>query len=216
MAPVKVFACVVLLSGSPSLSQAEAAPRLADLRWVSGAVVERSPDSITLTLQNSSLTLSVGAETKVITARGAPASPTSEALAGIAIGSKVKVHYVERPKKQMVAVLMIDDASVNPAPLSKGPGDSAWGIVITSKAGRLSVRSDGRSHAFTVDGHTMLVDREGHRIATGRDAIAPLVSAGAELLVTYQTEWVTDGEGSVTAVYERAVEIRTLTPVAGR
>ena len=209
------LACTLLIGGgSPSSTQA-ATQLSGDFRWVRGAVAAASPTSLTLKLADGALTLTVDPSTEVITARPAVMGLAAGAPArSLAIGTLVRVHYIDKQEKRAV-VIVVDDATAAPLSLLKRAGTSVRGEVNYVKSRTVAMRIDHRSRDLILDDHTTLLDRDGHALATGRKAIAGLLAAGVDVLVTWAPFWVMEGDGSVTSYYRNAIEIRALTPVPG-
>jgi hypothetical protein len=192
--------------GGPSASDPQTGPaRMSGpLRWVRGTVLSQSPDSLTLKLRNSSLTLSLDAATEIIGA-GSPAQS-----GGLAVGSVVQAHYLSRHDVHRAVVIFDDAASARE--LSKRSGTSYRGVVKTIRSAAVTIRIDGRTQGLSLDSGTTLVDRTGHALAKGSKAIARLLSAGDALLVTYRVDANTTqvGDVAVPNYWETALEIRKL------
>jgi hypothetical protein len=214
MTSLLTLACTVLLVGGSGSFTEAATPSSGDLRWARGAVAAVSPTSLTLQLADGVLTVSANASTEVITARpGVTVVPAGTPTGSLAVGNIVRVHYLDRQGRQAV-VIMVDDATAAPFSRSTRTGTSVRGEVKNVKSRTVSVRIDRGSRDVILNDYTTLVDRDGRLRAGGAKAIAALVRAGADVLVTWVPFWVTDGEGAVTSYYRDAIEIRTLTPVS--
>src|SRR5258708_30639858 len=134
------------------------------LRWVRGTVLSQSPDSLTLKLRDSSISLSLDAATEIIGA----GSPTQSR--GVAVGSIAQAHYLNRHDEHRAIVIFDDTASMKE--LSKRSGTSYRGVVKTIRRAAWAIPIDGRTQVLSLDSHTTLVDRTGHALAKGSKAIA--------------------------------------------
>ena len=174
------------------------------LSWVRGAVVSQSPGFLTLKLRDSSLTLSLDAETEIVIASNRAQS------GGLAVGSVVQAHYLSRGGERR-AVVIFDDAAAAQQ-LSQRAGNSYRGVVKTVRKGGVSIRIVGRTQGLSLDSQTVLVDRMGRQLAKGSKAITPLLSSGDSLLVTYSVyaDFTYIGDTPIPNYWETALEIRKL------
>jgi len=208
--------CAILMASASAASAPAATPVTGDFRWVVGVVIAASPTSLSLRLRDRVLTLIVDSSTDVIRARPALTSvPASAPVGSLAVGTLVRAHYLDRQGKRAV-VIVVDDATSEPLSRSNRAGTSLRGELKHVRSRAVSVRVDHKSRDIILDDHTTLFDRDGHALATGTKAIAAVLPAGVDLLVTWAPYWIVEADGSVNSYYLSAVEIRTLTRVSER
>jgi hypothetical protein len=201
---------LVLAGGSWQQPQPAAAPVSGHLRWVRGIVTAVSPDSVTLKLRNNTLTLAIDPTTEMVGTSFANPAPRAPADLPV-VGSLVAAHYTDR-KNNRRAVLVVDGVPDGQAALSKRPGRSYRGSVKGTKRGTLSMQVDTRTRGVKLDSRTKLTDTDGRSLAIGSKAIAGLLSAGEDVLVTYddKSDDMYLGDTTISSNYQRAIEIRKL------
>ena len=201
---------LVLAGGSWQQPQPAAAPVSGHLRWARGSVAAVSPDSLTLKLRDNTLTLAIDPTTEMVgTSPGDPAPRAPADL--LVVGSVIEAHYSDR-KNNRRAVLIVGPVPDDQAALSKRPGRSYQGRVKTTKRGTLSILVGTRTRGVKLDSRTKLTDTDGRSLAIGSKAIAGLLSAGEDVLVTYdeKSDDLYLGDTTIFSSFERAIEIRKL------
>jgi len=177
-----------------------------DARWVRGTVSASSAKTLSVTAGDRCLVLRMDASTEIV---GAASVPTGAPGAPIPVGTLVQAHFVAPEGKLAVVVVDTTTASTSSQP-SEREGRSVRGGVERLDSGRLTLRIANGSRDVVVDDHTTLLDRDGSVRATGGKAIAPLLTSGSDVLVTWVPLLVMDSERGSSASHRRALEIRTL------
>jgi len=195
MAPVALASAWLLVVASLAQLPAPAASDLRNLRWVRAAVSASSPESLTLKLRDREITLRRDAATDVV------------GSVPLVAGAIVEAHFLER-KGVRRAMLLIADPG--PGELSKKPKTSLRGTMIRFKRSTLLVRIGEKTRGLTVEKRSRLLDRDGHVLATGKDAIAKLLVLDQDLLVKYETSSGIIVEGVDLGGSDNIVEIRLL------
>jgi hypothetical protein len=194
------LAAALAASRSPILS---ASGISGDIRWVRGTVSASSPASLSVTAGDRCLVLKMNASTEIVGGSGARTAP-------IAPGTLVQAHF--RTEDGKVAVVVIDTAVTASQPSAR-EGTSVRGEVQRVGSSSVSLRVDRGTRDLVFDDHTTLLDRDGHVRATGAKAIAPLLAAGTDVVVTWVPSRGPDTEGASRSSSRRALEVRTLSRV---
>jgi hypothetical protein len=196
--PALASAVLVAVVSLPQPS-APAPPDLRQLQWVRATVIALGPEAITLQLRDRQITLLRDAATEIVAA---------EPAAVVAIGATVEAHYTDRQGVRR-AILLIADSG--PGDVSKRPKTSLRGTMLRVKWGALQVTSGGKTRGgLAFEKKSRLVDRDGRLLATGKDAIAKILSQDADVLVKYDTSGGGIVEGADLGSSDNIVEIRLL------
>ena len=166
------------------------------LRWVRGSVTEVSPASLTVQLRDKTLTLTLDRDTRLV-------RPTADAAATpVNVGSLVEVHYVDnKPVKRAVLIL---SGTLGTAKAPRRAGYSYQGVISRMKKSSAYLKVDAKTREVHFDQKTTLTGESGDALAIGRKAVAPQLSVGQAVLVTYNEQ--SDGDQS----YQLALEVRKL------
>ena len=175
-----VVGVFVLASGVWQQPPSVAAQDSGRLRWVRGAVTEVSPASLTVQLRDKTLTLTLDRDTRVV-------RPTTEAAATqVNVGSLVEVHYVD--KKPVQRAVLILSGTLGTAKVPRRAGYSYRGVISRTKNRDVSVRVDTKTRVVKMDSKTQLTGADGQSLAIGWKVATTQLSAGDEVLVTYNQQ----------------------------
>ena len=175
-----VVGVFVLASGVWQQPPPVAAQDSGRLRWVRGAVIDVSPASLTVQLRDKTLTLTLDRDTRVV-------RPTAEAAATqVNVGSLVEVHYVD--KKPVQRAVLILSGTLGTAKVPGRPGYSYRGVISRTKNRDVSVRVNTKTRVVKMDARTQLTGVDGQSLAIGWKVATTQLSAGDEVLVTYNQQ----------------------------
>lgn len=170
---VRVAAIVLWLPlALPSAASDQSTAPTDTLRWVRARLVAVSPESLTLALRDSHLTLT----------RDPSAGPAPS------VGSIVEVHYGDRNHIRR-AVLVFASPGLSDEMLSKRPGRSFRGKVTRVGKSTLRLEVDGKRRDLTLDRKSTLVEKDRWAAAaSGTAGVLSRVQLGELLLVKYAEE----------------------------
>jgi len=175
-----VVAVFVLASGVSQQPPSVAAQNSGQLRWVRGAVIDVSPASLTVQLRNKTLTLSLTSDTRVVRPAGDTSTDRPQ------VGSLIEVHYVD--KKPVQRAVLILSGTLGTAKVPRRAGYSYRGVISRTKNRDVYVRVDTKTRVVTMDSKTQLTGVDGQSLAIGWKVATTQLSAGDEVLVTYNQQ----------------------------
>lgn len=197
MSPMSVFVGALVLAGGflqqPAVTVSQASGHL---RWVRGTITEISPASMTVALRDKVVTIGLDQDTQIV----GPDAVTSTARPSV--GSLVEAHYTDKKKVQRAVLIL--SGRLGTATMPRRAGYSYRGVISRMKNSSAYLKVDGKTREVHFDQKTTLTGESGDALAIGRKAVAPQLSVGQAVLVTYLEQ--SDGDSS----YQLALEVRKL------
>ena len=175
-----VVGVLVLAGGVWQQAPPVAAQNSGQLRWVRGAVIDVSPASLTVQLRNKTLTLSLTSDTRVVRPAGDTSTDRPQ------VGSLIEVHYVD--KKPVQRAVLILSGTLGTAKVPRRAGYSYRGVISRTKNRDVYVRVDTKTRVVKMDSKTQLTGVDGQSLAIGWKVATTQLSAGDEVLVTYNQQ----------------------------
>ena len=197
MSPLIVFVGALVLAGGFLQQPAVTVPPASGhLRWVRGTITEISPASMTVALRDKVATIGLDQDTQMV------GLDAVTATARTSVGSLVEVHYTDKKKVQRAVLIL--SGPLGTAKMPRRAGYSYRGVISRMKKSSAYLKVDAKTREVNFDQKTTLTGERGDALAIGRRAVAPQLSVGQAVLVTYNEQ--SDGDSS----YQLALEVRKL------